>query len=208
LLPFTSLGFLFGTTAGMLNLFPAIATRYFGLSPAEIGLIMLGSTVVVLLAGPMFGWLADHVNRSAVLLIRGAANITSSLLYLAFPTFGGVCVSKVVDDAGKAAFRPAWGSIMSDVARRAPGRRATVMTWIDVGEDAGDAAGPAIAGALLAAGGLPLMLGTRCVLAAATEVAAWRVTHRSLVARPPRARHRRLPGQVPSDLVGIATGQG
>jgi MFS family permease len=178
-LRFTILGFLFGTTAGMLNLFPAIASVYFNLGPGEIGLIMLVSAVVVIVAGPAFGWLADHGSRTLVLMIRGFANIASSLMYLAFPSFWGVTASKVVDDTGKAAFRPAWGSVMAEVAAEQPHRRARVMAFIDVGEDAGDAAGPILAGWLLVLGGLPLMLGVRCGLAAVTEVWTWWTTHRS-----------------------------
>jgi MFS family permease len=179
-LRFTILGFLFGTTAGMLNLFPAIATVYFKLGPAQIGLIMLASALVIIVAGPVFGWLADHGSRTLVLMIRGFANIAASLMYLAFPTFWGVGASKMVDDTGKAAFRPAWGSVMAEVANEQPHRRARVMAFIDVGEDAGDAAGPILAGWLLVVGGLPLMLGVRCGLAAVTEVWTWWTTHRHI----------------------------
>lgn len=177
-LRFTVLGFLFGTTAGMLNLFPAIAKEYFGLNPAQIGLIMLGSALVIIVAGPVFGWMADHGNRTLVLMIRGFANIASSLMYLAFPSVWGVGASKLVDDTGKAAFRPAWGSVMAEVAAQQPHRRAQVMAFIDVGEDAGDAAGPILAGWLLVLGGLPLMFGVRCGFAAVTEVWTWWATHR------------------------------
>jgi MFS family permease len=179
---FTLLGFLFGITAGMLNLFPAIAAEYFHLGPAEIGFIMLASALVIIVAGPVFGWLADHGSRTLVLMIRGFANITSSVMYLVFPSVWGVGASKMVDDTGKAAFRPAWGSVMAEVAAEQPHKRARVMAWIDTGEDAGDAAGPILAGWLLAVGGphgLALMLGVRCGLAGVTEVWTWWTTHRS-----------------------------
>ena len=186
-LRFTILGFLFGTTAGMLNLFPAIAKVYFGLNPAQIGGIMLASAVMIIVAGPIFGWLADHGSRTLVLMIRGFANIVSSVMYLAvgwfsIPAVWGVGTSKMVDDMGKAAFRPAWGSIMAEVAAEQPHRRAQVMAWIDTGEDAGDAVGPVLAGWLLTVGGplgLTLMLGVRCGLAAVTEVWTWWTTHRT-----------------------------
>ena len=184
-LRFTVLGFLFGTTAGMLNLFPAIAEQYFHLGPAQIGLIMLGSTLALVFCGPLFGLLADRVSRGLVLGVRSVANIGSSLLYLAFPSAGGVATAKIVDDAGKAAFRPAWGSVMAEVARAHPDRRARVMALIDVGEDAGDAVGPALAGWLLATGGLPLMLGLRCGLAVVTEAWTWWTTHRGAPAASP-----------------------
>ena len=192
--PLTGLGFLFGITAGTLNLFPVIATKYFGLTPAQIGAILLASTIVILLAGPAFGWLADHVSRMAVLLVRGLANITSSLVFLAFGSLGGVAAGRLIDDAGKAAFRPAWGSIMAEVAAREPRRRAHVMAVIEVGEDAGDAAGPVLAGWLLALGGLPLMFGVRCALAAVTEVWAWKTTHH-LGERPPDRQRRAATSQ-------------
>lgn len=176
---FAILGFLFGTTAGMLNLFPAIATVYFKLNPAQIGLIMLGSALVIIVAGPVFGWLADRGSRTLVLMIRGFANIASSLMYLVFPSFLGVGAAKLVDDTGKAAFRPAWGSVMAEVAAEQPHKRAQVMAFIDVGEDAGDAAGPILAGWLLVLGGLPLMLGVRVGLATVTEVWTWWTTHRA-----------------------------
>src|SRR4029079_1254137 len=87
---FTLLGFLFGTTAGMLNLFPAIAAEYFGLKPAQIGFIMLASALVIIVAGPVFGWLADHGSRTLVLMIRGVADIHSSGGDAAFtPDLGG-----------------------------------------------------------------------------------------------------------------------
>jgi MFS family permease len=205
-LRFTILGFLFGTTAGMLNLFPAIAQEYFKLNPAQIGLIMLASAAVIIAAGPAFGWLADHGSRTLVLTIRGFANIISSLMYLVFPSFLGVGASKLVDDMGKVAFRPAWGSVMAEVANEQPHRRARVMAFIDVGEDAGDAAGPILAGWLLVLGGLPLMLGVRCGLAAITEVWTWWTTHR----RDPRARGvpdvtSEVTPDRPSRLLGVDT---
>jgi len=197
-LRFTVLGFLFGTTAGMLNLFPAIATVYFKLDSAQIGLIMLGSALVIIVAGPVFGWLADHGSRTLVLMIRGFANIASSLMYLVLPSFWGVGAAKLVDDTGKAAFRPAWGSVMAQVAAEQPHRRARVIAFIDVGEDAGDAAGPILAGWLLVIGGLPLMLGVRCGLAAVTEVWTWWTTHRSM--QPSTSRDDLSPD--PSPLPG------
>ncbi|MEO8424505.1 MAG: MFS transporter [Actinomycetota bacterium] len=176
--PFTMLGFLFGTTAGMLNLFPVLAKKYFGLTDGQIGLILLVSTVVIVVSGPLFGWLADNGRRNLVLLIRGIANTLSSLMYLAFPTVWGVGLSKAIDDGGKAAFRPAWGSIMAEVASYDGRRRARTMSLIDVGEDAGDALGPVLAGLLLSIGGLPVMFGVRVALALATELYASIVNRR------------------------------
>ena len=177
-LRFSFLGFLYGLTAGMLALFPVIAKQNFGLTPAEIGVIMLVSTVVVLISGPLFGWLADNVNRNVVLLVRAAANTCSSIVLMV--AHGAVMVGsgRAVDDMGKAAFRPAWGSIMAEVASLDKRTRARTMSLIDVGEDTGDALGPVLAGALIASGGLIVMLAVRVALAVTTEAATWMFTHR------------------------------
>jgi MFS family permease len=182
--PFTGLAFLFGLTAGMMNLFPVIATRYLGLGPAQIGGIMLATTVVVIIGGPICGWLSDNVSRRLVLAVRAAANAVSSVLYLVLPGLLGTGIAKSVDDFGKAAFRPAWGSMMAEVASHDPARRARTMALIELGEDGGDALGPVLAGALLTAGGLPLMLGVRVALAVVTEITA-QATDRSLQRRLP-----------------------
>lgn len=176
--PFTTLAFLFGTTAGMLNLFPVIAKKYLGLGPAQIGIVMLASTVVFLAAGPAFGWVSDNVSRKLVLMVRSVANTVASLLYLALPGFAGAITAKSMDDLGKSAFRPAWGSVMAEVASRDRARRARVMALIDVGEDAGDAIAPTLAGVLLGLGGLPVMLGVRVLLAVITEIWTHQVCRR------------------------------
>ncbi len=177
-LRFSFLGFLYGLTAGMLALFPVIAKQNFGLTPAQIGLIMLVSTIVVLVSGPVFGWLADNVNRNVVLLVRAAANTCSSVVLMVAHGAGLVGFGRAIDDMGKAAFRPAWGSIMAEVSSFDKSTRARTMSLIDVGEDTGDALGPVLAGWLIASGGLIVMLAVRVVLAVATEGATWVFTHR------------------------------
>lgn len=208
--PFTGLAFLFGTTAGMMNLFPVIATRYFGLGPAQIGAIMLGTTVVVLLGGPLAGWLSDTVSRRLVLSVRAVANACSSVLYLVLPGVGGVALAKSVDDFGKAAFRPAWGSMMAEVASRDRDRRARTMALIELGEDGGDALGPVLAGLLLGIGGLPLMLGVRFGMAVVTELAAQLAERRLTRTMPapdaePAPDREVVPGHVPGSLFDPAS---
>jgi MFS family permease len=100
------------------------------------------------LTGPLWGWLADRVSRPLVLSVRGFANGTSSLVYLVAPNPAGVWTGKALDDVGKAAFRPAWGSLMADVANRDPRTRARAMGYLTAGEDAGTIVGPIAAGLL------------------------------------------------------------
>jgi DivIVA domain-containing protein len=187
LLPFAGLGFLFSGTAYMLaNLFPIFAVEYAGLNEAQTGLIYLISIVVVL-SGPVFGWLSDNVSRRLVLSVRGAANVLSSVVYLVAPNFAGVALGRAVDDMGKAAFRPAWGALMAHVAGFDKRRRARTMGSLSAGEDAGEVAGPILAGLLWSMWGVPVLLGVRIGLALVTEIYALTLTRWLERPRPHRS---------------------
>jgi MFS family permease len=169
-LPFAGVGFFISGTAYMLaNLFPILAVEYAGLSTAQAGLIYLIAPVVIL-TGPVFGWLSDNVSRKLVLSVRSVANVTSSVIYLVAPNLAGVAVARAVDDLGKAAFRPAWGALMAHVAGFDRRRRARTMGSMSAGEDAGEFAGPILAGFLWSTWGVPVLLAVRIALAVVTEV--------------------------------------
>jgi MFS family permease len=177
-LRFAGVGFLISGTAYMLaNLFPILAVEYAGLTTAQAGLVYLIAPIVIL-TGPFFGWLSDNVSRKLVLSLRSVANVGSSVLYLVAPTFAGVAVARAVDDLGKAAFRPAWGALMAQVAAFDRRRRARMMGSMSAGEDAGEFAGPIVAGFLWSTWGVPVLLGVRIALAAVTEVYTLVVTAR------------------------------
>jgi MFS family permease len=167
---FAGLGFLISGTAYMLaNLFPVLAVEYAGLSEAEAGLIYSLSALVVF-AGPAFGWLSDHVSRKLVLSLRSVANVGSSLAYLVAPNFVGMAGGRMLDDLGKAAFRPAWGALMAHVSSFDRRRRARTMGYLGAGEDAGEAAGPIVAGFLWSTWGVTVLLAVRIVVAVAAEL--------------------------------------
>ena len=170
-LPFVGLGFLMAGTAEMLNsLFPVLATEYAGLSSAQAGVIYAVSTLGIIFSGPIFGWLSDTVSRRLVLAVRAVANTGSSILYLLFPTFAGIAVAKAADDMGRAAFRPAWGSLMAEVSSFDKRNRARTMGWMSMGEDAGAALSPILAAFLWATWGIAALMGFRVALALATEL--------------------------------------
>ncbi len=171
LLPYAGFALLISISAEMmLGLFPVIATRFGHMTEAEAGLAASFSTIAILIAGPLFGWLSDHVSRKLVLGIRSFANTISSLLYILLPSFGGFVVARLVDDTGKAAFKPTWGAIMADVSNADPARRASKITFIDSAYALGELVAPLIAGFLLSGFGLAAMLGVRAVLAVLTEM--------------------------------------
>src|SRR5437667_3900568 len=174
---FAGLGFLIAASAEMLNgLFPVLATEYAGLSNAQTGFIYAVSTCATIFAGPVFGWLSDNVSRKLVLTTRGIANTLSSVLYVVSPTFAGVAVAKTSDDMGKAAFRPAWGALMAHVSSFDKRKRAQTMSWMSMGEDAGGALAPVLAGFLWATWGIAALMGTRVLLAVAAEAYALLIT--------------------------------
>jgi MFS family permease len=169
-LPFVGFGFLVSSTAYMLaNLFPLFAVEYAGLTAAQAGIIYMVAASLAL-CGPLFGWLSDNVSRRLVLSVRSAANVASSVIYLIAPSFAGLTAGKALDDMGKAAFRPAWGAMMGEVASFDKRRRARTMGAMSSGEDAGEIAGPILAGLLWSAWGVPVLLGVRIALALVTEL--------------------------------------
>jgi MFS family permease len=178
MLPYVGLGCLVSGTAYMMaNLFPLLATQYAGLSAAAAGSIY-GIGALVALSGPVWGWLADHVSHSLVLSARSAGNILSSVLWLLFPTYLGLAAGRALDDLGKAAFRPAWGALMAHVSSFDRPRRARIIGYLSAGEDAGEAAGPIVAGLLWSAFGIPAVLGVRIGLAVVAELYALRMNRR------------------------------
>jgi MFS family permease len=200
LLRYFGLGFLVTGSAYMLsNLFPLLATEYAGLSEAEAGALYLLATAAAL-SGPIFGWLADHRGPKLVLSIRSAANVASSLLYLFAPNTAGFAAGRVLDDTGKAAFRPAWGAVMASASADGT-RRARTMGWLTMGEDAGEVAGPIVAGVIWAAWGAPALLVARAAVAAVAEVYALRV-----VPSPKDSLEPEAPAAAEAHAVAAATG--
>ncbi|MGH9799103.1 MAG: MFS transporter [Blastocatellia bacterium] len=167
------LGFLISCTAQMIaNLFPVLATEYGHLTEAQTGLIYVITILVVVVAGPAFGWFSDNVSRKLALAVRGLANTFSSAMFFFFPSFAGLAAGSVVDAAGKAAFRPAWGSLMARVSGYDRKRRAQIIGHLSLGEGLGEMLGPMLGGFLWHTWGLGVMLGARVALAVIGEIYA------------------------------------
>lgn len=161
-----------GSAEMMQGLFPVIATQYAGLSEGEAGLAVSAAAVASLVAGPLFGWISDHVSRKLALGARSVANTLSSLAYIFLPSFGGFVLAYAVDNSGKAAFRPTWGAILAHLSETDPQNRASMMAFVDSSYTVGEVVAPLFAGALIASLGIPAMLAARVILAIATEIQA------------------------------------
>ena len=170
---YASFGMMVTLTSEMMRgLFPVIAVQYAHLTEMQAGITAMASSIAILFAGPFFGWLADNVDRKLSLSFRGIANIFSSLFYLFMPNFPGFLTARVLDDTGKAAFRPAWGSVLAEISAAKPTHRGRIIAVVDSGITLGEMLGPLLAGVLVAAFGVPAMLGVRVLLAVITEIQA------------------------------------
>lgn len=151
------------------NLFPVIATEVGQLSKAETSVIVSISTLVIIFAGPWFGWLSDHVSRKLVLSIRACVNALSSILYIVSPNFLGICAARISDDAGKAAFRPAWGSLMAEISHAKKEQRGKTIANMDTAQSIGEALGPVVAGILWDNAGIVWLFLVRILFSILTE---------------------------------------
>ena len=195
---YVGLGVLISGTAQMLRgLLPILATQYAHLTEAQTGVIYTVSSLVVIVSGPLFGWLSDNVSQTLVLTVRSIANTVSSLFFVAFPNLLGISVGKAVDDLGKAAFKPAWGALMTDVSRLDRKRRGQTIGWMSTAEDAGEIGGPILAGLIWNTWGIPTVMGVRVLLAIGTEVYT-SILMASLKRRRELELHR-MPMRLPDD---------
>ena len=147
-------------------------------TPGALGWIKIFSeTLVPLLFGPFFGWLADRIGAGKVIALRSVANLVTSALFWIVPWFAGTAllgvmmgIARAVDEIGKAAFKPTWGAIAAKVSSFNLASRSRTMGILEGGVDASDLAFPVIAGAMLQYLSLgPLML-LRGLLAIVAEI--------------------------------------
>lgn len=166
-----ALGAFTGLTAHLFHgLFQVYAAEVAGLSAGTIGAVYSLSIVTLLLVGPVAGWVADRFGTGPLAGVRGVANALSSMIFLAAPSLPGVVAGRVVDDAGKAAFRPAWGALVAGAARDAGPRGGRVAAGLDTALSLGEALGPLIAGLLWDTFGIAVFLTVRAVLGVGTEL--------------------------------------
>lgn len=176
LLPVVILGFLIAGTAQMIaNLFPLLAMEYAGLNVSQTSAIYGISVFAIVISGPVFGWISDNVSRRFVMTVRGIANTISSVLFFFFPGFAGMTIGLTVDSMGKAAFRPAWGAIMAQLAGQDRQRRARTMSYLSLGEGLGETLGPLLGGFIWNTWGVGAMLAVRVVMALIGEVYAVKI---------------------------------
>ncbi len=159
--------------------FFTVLTIKLQITGTALGLIkLISETIVPLVFGPFFGYLADRLGTSKVIGLRSIANILTSGLFWITPWFAGAMLSfmiglaRAVDEIGKAAFKPTWGAIAAKVSSFNLANRSRTMGILEGGVDASDLAFPPLAGLLFQYFSLGYLMLVRLVIAAIAEVYA------------------------------------
>jgi serine/threonine-protein kinase len=147
-------------------------------TPDALGWIkIVAETIIPLVFGPSFGWLADRIGASKVIALRSIANLATSALFWITPWFAGTALLGVmmglargVDEIGKAAFKPTWGAIAAKVSSFNLATRSKTMGIMEGGVDASDLAFPPLAALLLQYYSLGILMAVRSVLAIIAEI--------------------------------------
>jgi MFS family permease len=138
---------------------------------------ILAETIMPLLFGPFFGWLADRIGAGKVIALRSLATLLTSFLFWIVPWFAGTALlglvigfARAVDEIGKAAFNPSWGAITAKVSSFNLAARGKTMGILEGGIDASDLAFPVIAAAILQYLSLGPLMFVRVLLTLGAEV--------------------------------------
>ena len=154
---------------GSLNAFlPLYASEVIGMSPANVGWLFATQTVTTLATRPLIGVLSDRVDRRGVIL-AGLIACSAAVWLISSAGTGSALVAAVLAyAAGVAVTTAATSAYVTDVAPRA--RYGAAHGVFGTIYDIGDAAGPILAGLLVAAFGYAQMF--RVMATVAITVAA------------------------------------
>lgn len=126
-----------------------------GGSKQEIGVVMGGFAIGLLLFRPMLGRLADQHGRKLLLLIGTFVATTAPFGYLAFKAIPILMLVRIFHGISIAAFTTGYSALVADLAPMAI--RGEIISYMSLTAPIGLAIGPALGGYLQAATGYPLL---------------------------------------------------
>ncbi len=163
--PYLRLNLLFLFTAGlffwcsMAALLPTLPLYIedVGGSKQQIGMVMGGFAIGLLLFRPMLGKLADERGRKIILLIGAIIAAIAPFGYLAFTSIPLLVLVRIFHGVSVAAFTTGYSALVADLAP--PANRGEIIGYMSLASPIGLAIGPAVGGYLQAtAGYAPLFL--------------------------------------------------
>jgi MFS family permease len=148
-----------GTGAALVALLVLALERFD--SPWAIGLILLADVIPGMLLGPLFGALADRWSRRGCVVLADVVRIAAFAGLVVVDGFGATLAFALLAGLGTALFQPASLAALPGLVERA--RLAAATSLYGALTDVGFVAGPAVAGALMLAGGPELVLAINAV---------------------------------------------
>jgi MFS family permease len=161
-------------------LFPWLKA-HFGLSYAELGLLMTVFFVVSGLGQAAAGFVVDRIGAVPVLLASLATFVLAALTLAAAPSYPVLMLGCMLAGLGNAPFHPVDYSILN--ARIAPARLGRAYAWHGISGSLGWAAAPVFLVGLTGLFGWRTAIASAGLLAAAIGVLVW--LHRDLLAGAP-----------------------
>lgn len=135
---------------GSLSAFlPLFAIDRLGLSTAEIGWLFAGQTAITLMARPVFGAASDRWGRRLVIVLGLTTCAGAFVLVANASDFATLAIAVVLYAGALALATSATSALVTDLSRRA--RYGAAHGVFGTIYDIGDAAGPIVAGLLVAA---------------------------------------------------------
>ncbi|MBD2503814.1 MFS transporter [Anabaena azotica] len=126
-----------------------------GGSKQEIGVVMGGFAIGLLLFRPVLGRLADQHGRKLLLLIGTFVATTAPFGYLAFKAIPILMLVRIFHGISIAAFTTGYSALVADLAPMAI--RGEIISYMSLTAPIGLAIGPALGGYLQVATGYPLL---------------------------------------------------
>ncbi|MBD2255529.1 MFS transporter [Nostoc parmelioides] len=126
-----------------------------GGSKQEIGIVMGGFAIGLLVFRPMLGRLADKNGRKLLLLIGTIVATTAPFGYLAFKSIPLLMLVRVFHGVSIAAFTTGYSALIADLAPIAI--RGEIISYMSLTAPIGLAIGPALGGYLQASMGYPIL---------------------------------------------------
>jgi len=153
-----------------------------GGSKQEIGIVMGGFAIGLLVFRPMLGRLADQNGRKLLLLIGTIVATTAPFGYLAFKSIPLLMLVRVFHGVSIAAFTTGYSALIADLAPMAI--RGEIISYMSLTAPLGLAIGPALGGYLQASIGYPILF------LIASELAFLGLLGAIQVSNPPMPQHR------------------